>query len=154
MLFSLNRLLVLAAVGFAATAVGIGCSSSSSPPSAPSGDASTVGPPSGEGGAEDAPEEPAAPTVPCDAAISLPTGSAAGGACGDCLQSKCMAQLAICKDDCTCVTSIECLAVNAGPGAYGHCMEAMAALGAGDNGLTMVAGCIAQTCTVCNEASD
>jgi hypothetical protein len=153
-----NRLFLLASLGGVAAAAGAACSSSSSSqPFNPGGDDGAASS-SGGGGtrsdaASDAPEEPAAPAEPCgDAMLSLPTGSALGGACGDCLNSKCMGSLAVCQDDCTCVASVNCLVVNADN--YTHCDEAMTAIGEGNNGLTMVASCLVMQCPVCNQVPD
>jgi hypothetical protein len=111
-----------------------------------SGDASMGG--SSGGAGADAPEEPAGPSEPCaDAMIDLPTGSAVGGPCSDCLKAKCASALAVCMDDCTCVASINCLVVMNYN--YTLCNTALAAIGAGNEGLKEIAACVPMMCQVC-----
>jgi hypothetical protein len=141
--FSLSRrLLAVVVAGFTAAAVGFACSSSSTgaPPMAPAAEDGSM-------------DESTGPAVPCaDAMLDLPKGSAPGGACGDCLQSMCTAELAVCMDDCQCIAAIECLAVNADN--YTLCPTALTIIGAGDNGLKLLAACIVMKCPVCNEVPD
>jgi hypothetical protein len=55
----------------------------------------------------------------------------------------------MCEGDCVCVSSLECLAVNENN--YTLCPDALTAIGAGNPGLTAVAGCLAMSCVaVCN----
>lgn len=96
-------------------------------------------------------EEPA-PMVPCDSAtLDLPTGSAKGGACGDCLKKNCADVLTVCEDDCTCIHDEMCLIVNGNN--YTHCSAAMADIGMGEPGLTALGTCLPHLCnSECNEA--
>jgi hypothetical protein len=97
----------------------------------------------------DAGQETSSSSEPCDASIRLPTDGGTGTACGLCLEQHCASALAMCQLDCLCVSSIECLAVNANN--YTLCQDALAAIGAGNAGLTAAAGCIAMSCvSVCN----
>ncbi len=102
---------------------------------------------------EDAAEEPE-PTVPCDAALVLPEGTAKGGACSDCLKQNCMPALSTCESDCVCVRSLECLVVNNNNYTVPACAEALSAIGAGNKGLTAIQACLPGSCPVCNESSD
>lgn len=143
-----------AAFCLAAWAV-LACSSSSSSPGGSTGDGgvgdatteSGVGTGT-EGGAE-ADLDSATSSGPCDASIALPTDGSTGTACGKCIEDHCASGLATCQLDCLCVSSIECLAVNNDN--YTLCADALSAIGAGNPGLTAVAGCIAMNClSVCN----
>jgi hypothetical protein len=118
----------------------------------------------GDGGAEDATTESgatgteggietglesSASSEPCDASIVLPTDGSTGTPCGQCIKAHCASALATCQLDCLCVSSIECLAVHNDN--YTLCADALSAIGAGNPGLTAVAGCIAMSCvSVCN----
>jgi hypothetical protein len=144
----------IAVVCLAACAV-LACSSSSGSPGGSMGDgggddARTEGGGgnSAEGGAE-ADLDSATSSGPCDASIVLPTDGSTGTACGRCIEDHCASGLATCQLDCLCVSSIECLAVNNDN--YTLCADALSAIGAGNPGLTAVAGCIAMNCvSVCN----
>jgi len=143
----LKKLSVLAAVGTTAAALGFACSSSSPTPSTGAGEEAGIAVASEAG--EDAQEEAAvAPLVPCDAALVLPTNSAAASACSQCLQKNCMPDLAMCTD-CACISAIECLAAN-NDNYPMYCPQALSAIGAGNPGLTALAGCIPMFCSVCN----
>jgi hypothetical protein len=150
----LNKIATLAAVCSTAAAVVLACSSSTTAPPFQSGDDASM---TGSGGdaagtGDDASMEASGPVVPCDAAIVLPTGTATGGACGDCLMKNCMPALTTCQNDCVCVSSVECLAVNVDN--YTLCPEALSAIGAGNEGLKAIAACIPPMCPVCNEQPD
>ncbi|MGH7434726.1 MAG: hypothetical protein ACRENE_03550 [Polyangiaceae bacterium] len=149
----------VAAVCLGSLMAGLACSSSSSSSNGAmeggaSDDAATEGggspgsEASTESGAEDSQDaSTAAPT--CDAAIVLPTDGSTGTACGQCIAAHCVSELALCQPDCLCASSIQCLAVH--DDNYTLCMGALAAIGAGNAGLTAVAGCIAMNCvSVCN----
>ena len=152
-----SRLFAWLAVGLAAASLGLACSSSS--PAKPQGDdaggsddATGSNDDSGQvseastddgGGSDDA---PAPMAIMCDAAIKFPA-SGAGSACGACITKNCMTELGVCHNDpngCLCTTSIECLAKNANN--YTLCADALSAIGAGDDGLTMLAACITSHC--------
>jgi hypothetical protein len=155
----MNRLATLAAVYSTAAVVVLACSSTSGAPPfmAPSGDDASsmnTGGDAGGGGGEDATEEPAA-TMPCaDASLVLPTGSAKGGACGDCLKKNCMQELSTCAQDCVCTRSLECVIVNNNNYTVPACAEALSAIGAGNKGLTAIQACLPGSCSICNESSD
>jgi hypothetical protein len=157
MLLSSNRLWAWAAVSVTAAALGFACSSSSSgqPFNAGGDDASGAsssgsGDAAGGDGGGGAPQDSSTPSVPCDASIVFPVGAAMGAACGQCLQAMCASDLAQCQDDCTCVSSIECLAMNAD--LYVMCPGALAAIGMGNPGLMALAACIVSDCNaVCNQ---
>jgi hypothetical protein len=149
----------VAAVCLASLMAGLACSSSSgssggSPGDGGGDDASTEGggtsgpEASAEAGVEDVQDSSAAAPT-CDAAIILPTDGSTGSACGKCIEAHCASELAMCRPDCLCVSSIQCLAVN--DDNYTLCMDALSVIGAGNAGLTAVAGCIAMNCiSVCN----
>jgi hypothetical protein len=153
-----------AAVACLVSCAALACSSTSGSPGEPTGDAGAddvttdgggaINPGTGaEAGAEtgiaDAPLESATNSGPCDASIVLPTDGSTGTACGKCIEDHCASSLATCQLDCLCVSSIECLSVN--DDNYTLCPDALSAIGAGNAGLTAVAGCIAMNCLlVCN----
>ena len=142
-----NKQLARAAVVITAAALGFACSSSSSGQPFNGDDATTGGDAGGASG------DVTAPSEPCDAAIVLPTGGATGAACGECLMAHCASDLATCQmTNCQCVTAIECLAANQDN--YTMCPDALPAIGAGNVGLTALAKCIVDSCTVCNDAPD
>lgn len=158
MLLSSNRLWAWAAVSVTAAALGFACSSSSSgqpfnpgnTDDASSGTSSGSGDAAGGDGGGSAPEDSSTPSVPCDASIVFPVGTAMGAACGQCLQTMCTSDLAKCQDDCLCVSSINCLAVNADN--YTMCPDALSAIGAGNLGLMTLAACLVSNCNqVCNQ---
>jgi len=123
-------------VSITAASVAFACSSSSS--SAPPGHAS---------------DDASASTGPCDASIAFPADGGAGTACGACLENNCSSELATCQDDCLCVTSIECLAVNGNN--YTLCNDALSAIFAVNKGLTALAACITNSCPMqCNPQTD
>jgi hypothetical protein len=102
-----------------------------------------------DAGETDAAQESSTSSGPCDASIVLPTDGATGTACGKCIEDHCGSGLATCQLDCLCVSSIECLAAN--DNNYTLCTDALAAIGAGNPGLTVVARCIAMSCiSLCN----
>jgi hypothetical protein len=85
----------------------------------------------------------------CDGSIALPSDGAPGAACAQCLEANCGSSLTMCKADCDCVSSIECLASHADN--YTLCPDALTAIGAGNPGLMAVAACLAMSCVmVCN----
>jgi len=130
---TLKKLSVMAAVGTTAAAFSFACSSSSPAPSGAFDDAgATAANDSGEG--EDVQDAAMAPLVPCDAALVLPKSSAAASACSQCLQTNCMPDLAKCED-CLCTSAVECLAANHND-YVNACPQALAAIGAGNVGLT------------------
>jgi hypothetical protein len=147
-------------VSITAASVAFACSSSSSsaPPGHASDDASanhdTGSQLPSEAGSDDTSEDaPAQSTGPCDASIAFPADGGAGTACGACLENKCSSELGTCQDDCLCVTSIECLAVNGNN--YTLCNDALSAIFAVNKGLTALAACITNSCPMqCNPQTD
>jgi len=145
---TLNKLLAWAAVSVTAAAVVLACSSKSGTPanfedaSTPASDAAASG--------DDVSDAMAVMSTPCDASIEFATdASAAATECGQCLQEKCASALAACQmTDCTCVSVVECLAVNNNN--YTLCPPAIASITAGSVGLTMIGSCILN-CPTCNE---
>jgi hypothetical protein len=123
---------IAALVGGAATA---GCSQSTP---GTSSDASTMA------------DEGPAPGPACvpDASLVIPTTYVDGGtplACVHCLQSKCAMELAACGAECVCNSSLSCLLmtnIN-----YSSCQStALAAISAGNAGLTAFQGCLPNQC--------
>jgi hypothetical protein len=110
--------------------------------------------PAGDAAPGDAPPESSGPddratSTSCDGSIALPTDGAPGAACAQCLETNCAPSLTTCKGDCLCVSSVECLSAHEDN--YTLCPEALSAIGAGNPGLTAVAGCLAMSCVaVCN----
>ena len=151
----------------AAVCVGAACSASSGGAPAAGGDdgggtrdgATSPGDDSGliaEGATPDGPADSGAMPLSCDgsvSSISFPTGTAPGAACAQCLQTKCASALTTCAPDCLCASSVACLASHEDN--YTLCPDALSAIGAGNPGLTAVAGCIPMNClSACNGQTD